>query len=194
MKELLIATQNKHKIEEYKAMLEPMGYAIRTLLDVPDMVAIAETGTTFEANALIKAETLQEKTGLDVIADDSGLMVDALDGAPGVYSARYAGEDVTYDDNNRQLLSDMESVSNRRARFIPVICPLERGKQPQYYTGTLDGTIATTYRGHHGFGYDPIFVLEDGRHLAELPMADKNAVSHRAMALRQLVADLEGRK
>ena len=193
MKQLLIATQNKHKIAEYKAMLEPLGYLVKTLLDYPDILDIEETGTTLQANALIKAKTLSDLTLLDVIADDSGLAVDALDGAPGVYSARYAGKNVSYEDNNRKLLADMVGQSNRTAQFVTVICLYERTHEPRYYTGILSGTIATEHRGTNGFGYDPIFVLEDGRHLAELSMIDKNAISHRSRALVQLVNDLEDR-
>lgn len=192
MKTILIATKNNHKVTEYKAMLEPIGYQVQSLYDFPDIPEIAETGTTLEANALIKAETLSRITNLDVIADDSGLFVDALDGAPGVYSARYAGEQATMTDNNQKLLDDLRDVSNRSAYFATVICCYNIGAEPTYVEGRLPGFIAHEYKGQNGFGYDPIFQLEDGRHLAELELADKNAISHRAVALYQLVAMLEG--
>lgn len=190
MKDIVIATQNKHKIEEYKNMLEPLGYTIFTLYDFDEIDDIVEDGDTFEANAYIKAKTLQDILHKDVIADDSGLMVDALDGAPGVYSARYAGEDVTYEDNNQLLLHNMKEETHRKATFITVICLLEMNRKPRYFTGTLEGSIATKYKGTNGFGYDPIFCLPDGRHLAELSMTEKNQCSHRARALQQLMMEL----
>lgn len=187
MKEIVIATQNKHKTDEYKHLLEPLGYTVYTLHDFPDIGEIIEDGDTFQANAYIKAKTLQDVLHKDVLADDSGLMVDALDGAPGVYSARYAGTDVTYEDNNHLLMKNMRGIPNRQAAFITVICLLEQGRKPQYFTGVLRGTIATESRGHNGFGYDPIFCISDGRHLAELTMDEKNAISHRALAAQQLI-------
>ncbi|QMS85675.1 RdgB/HAM1 family non-canonical purine NTP pyrophosphatase [Candidatus Xianfuyuplasma coldseepsis] len=190
MKEIVIATQNKHKTDEYKHMLEPLGYTVYTLDEFPDIGEIIEDGETFEANAYIKAKTLQDVLHKDIIADDSGLMVEALDGAPGVYSARYAGEDVTYEDNNRLLMNNMSGIRNRQAAFITVICLLEQGCEPRYFTGILHGNIATESRGDNGFGYDPIFCISDGRHLAELTMEEKNAISHRALATQQLIMHL----
>lgn len=187
MKQLAIATQNKHKIIELKRMLEPLGYVVLTLYDFPELGSIIEDGETYQENALIKAKTLSDHAGVDAIADDSGLDVFALDGAPGVHSARYAGDDVTYDDNNRLLLSNMQGVADRRARFVTTICLYRRGEQPRYFTGHLHGEIATEYKGTNGFGFDPIFRLPDGRHLAELAMDEKNAISHRAIALGKLI-------
>lgn len=187
MKELLIASKNKHKIIEFRAMLEPLGYRIFTLFDYPDMKEIEETGTTFEANALIKAETLAKRTGKAVVADDSGLVVMALDGAPGVYSARYAGGNATDQDNNQKLLVEMADQANKNAYFITVICLYEEGQKPLFFEGRLHGEIASHYRGEHGFGYDPIFQLDDGRHLAELSLDEKNKISHRARALASFV-------
>lgn len=191
MKELLIATKNKHKIIEYKAMLEPLGYSILTLFDYPEIGEIEETGTTFEANALIKAETLAKRIGKPVVADDSGLAVLALDGAPGVYSARYAGESVTYHDNNEKLLRELATKKQRNAYFITVICLYQEGQEPRFFEGRLHGQIATDYKGEHGFGYDPIFQLDDGRHLAELPLDEKNSISHRSRALTAFVRYIE---
>lgn len=191
MKELLLATKNKHKIIEYKAMLEPLGYHIITLLDYPDIEDIEETGTTFEANALIKAETLATITGKQVVADDSGLSVLALNGEPGVYSARYAGETASYQDNNAKLLNEMKQIDDKRAYFITVICFYRHNREPVFFEGRLHGDIATDYKGNHGFGYDPIFVLDDGRHLAELSLDEKNAISHRSRALESLVTYIQ---
>lgn len=187
MKELLIATKNKHKIIEFKAMLEPLGVRILTLYDYPDIGDIEETGITFEANALLKAQTLAESTGNTVVADDSGLVVKALDGAPGVYSARYAGENMTPHDNNEKLLKEMANQANREAYFITVMCLYQAGLEPVFFEGRLPGYIGTEYRGENGFGYDPIFQLEDGRHLAELALNEKNSISHRAKALATFV-------
>jgi XTP/dITP diphosphohydrolase len=187
MKELLIATKNKHKIIEYKAMLEPLGFHILTLFDYPDMGDILETGTTFEANALLKAKTLAKRTHKAVVADDSGLVVTALDGAPGVYSARYARAGATDQDNNEKLIQEMHDKPNKNAYFITIICLYQTGEEPRFFEGRLHGSIATEYKGNHGFGYDPIFALDDGRHLAELSLDEKNRISHRSRALASFV-------
>lgn len=191
MKEIVIATNNPHKVIEFKRMLEPLGYTILTLRDYPQIEEIIEDGTTFKENALKKAKELSDILELDVIADDSGLMVEALDGAPGVYSARYAGEHVSYDDNNQLLLQNMTGKHNRTARFITTMCLYQRGQEPQFFVGTLDGSIAQEYKGDNGFGYDPIFVLSDGRHLAELTLQEKNQISHRAKSLNKLIEYLK---
>lgn len=190
MKTLLIATKNPHKLHEYTAMLEPLGYAIESLFDHPDIDDIVEDGDTFEANAWIKAATLARKTNTAVLADDSGLSVAALDGAPGVHSARYAGAGATDAANNDRLLQAMDGIVERQACFLTVICLVAPGESARYFHGRLDGHIATRFQGDGGFGYDPLFVLADGRHLAELSMAEKNAISHRANALRELLAYL----
>jgi XTP/dITP diphosphohydrolase len=187
MTDILIATKNQHKLSEFTAMLGPLGYRLRSLFDHPDIGPIVEDGDTFEANALRKARALAVATNTAVLADDSGLVVEALDGAPGVISARYAGDDASDQDNNERLVREMDHQLDRRAHFVTVICLVVPGEEPRYFHGRLDGVIATTYRGDHGFGYDPLFVLPDGRHLAELGMEEKNAISHRARALRSLL-------
>lgn len=191
MKEIVIATQNQHKIIELKKMLEPLGYTVLTLLDYPEIEDIEEDGTTFRENAYKKAVTLSNILDKDVVADDSGLVVDALQGAPGVYSARYAGEHVSYDDNNQLLMSNMKNKPNRNARFVTTICYYKRGQKALYFEGSLDGEIGTEYKGTNGFGYDPIFVVDDGRHLAELSLEEKNLVSHRAKAVQKLITYLK---
>jgi XTP/dITP diphosphohydrolase len=191
LKKIVIATNNVHKVVEFKKMLEPLGYSVYTLRDFPTLPDIVEDGTTFEANALKKAQVLSEYLKQDVIADDSGLMVEALNGAPGVYSARYAGEGVTYADNNLFLLRNMEGITHRDAQFITTMCFYQQGKEPHFFVGTLNGTIATMLKGDNGFGYDPLFVLPDGRHLAELELEEKNRISHRGKSLNKLIAYLK---
>ena len=194
MKEIVIATKNKHKIIEMKAMLETLGYNVYTLYDFSEFPDIIEDKDTFRGNAQKKAEELSDYLQKDVIADDSGIEVFALNGAPGVYSARYAGEQVTYEDNNKLLLENMQGIKDRRARFVTCICLFRRNKNPEFFEGYLDGSIATTYKGEHGFGYDPIFVVDgDTRHLAEYRLEEKNKISHRAKALKNLISYLNER-
>jgi len=194
MKEIVIATQNKHKIIELKDMLEPLGYKVYTLYDFPLVPEIIEDGHTFAENALKKAKTLSDIVQKDVIADDSGLEVYSLHNQPGIYSARYAGEHVTYEDNNRLLLENMKGILNRDARFVTTICLYQRRHEPLYFDGYLEGSIAVEYKGNNGFGYDPIFVVEDGRHLAELSLEEKNSISHRAKATVKLIRYLKNTK
>jgi XTP/dITP diphosphohydrolase len=191
MKTILVATTNQHKLKEYSEMLEPLGYTIKSLADFPDIKDITETEDTFRGNALIKAKTLSDWTKLEVVADDSGLCVLALDGRPGVKSARYASDNATYAENNSKLLQEMNKVVQRKAYFITVICLYIPNQKPQFFEGRLDGSIATKAKGNHGFGYDPLFVLPDGRHLAELPIDEKNKISHRAQALSKLMNYLQ---
>lgn len=188
MKDILVATKNPHKVTEMENMLTPLGFNVKTLYDYPEIGPIAETGTTFKENALIKAETLAQHTGTMVVADDSGLIVDALDGAPGVYSARYASEKATYDQNNRLLLKNMRLKKNREAKFVTVMCLFIPNEEPVFFESYLLGEIAKEYKGLNGFGYDPIFIVRGkNRHLAEFSLQEKNEISHRAKALRKLV-------
>ena len=184
----VLATANPDKAREMRAVLEPLGVELLTRPgDVPD---VEETEDTLEGNALMKARALCEATGLAAIADDTGLFVDALGGRPGVYSARYAGENATYDDNVTKLLEEMSLVAppDRSARFRTVIAIVEPGGEERCVEGVLEGTIATSRRGERGFGYDPVFVPEGGgRTLAEFSPEEKNLTSHRSRALRSLV-------
>lgn len=188
MKEIVIATGNPHKVIEMKKMLEPLGYKVLTLNDLDDFPEIIEDKDTFRGNAKKKAETLSKYLKKDVIADDSGLEVFALNNEPGVFSARYAGEDVTYDDNNKLLLKNMEDIVDRRARFVTTVCLYYVDKEELYFEDYLYGKIAREYKGDNGFGYDPIFIPEgDTKHLAEYTLEEKNRISHRGKCVQKLI-------
>ena len=192
MKEIVIATANEHKVVEMKRMLVPLGYNVLTLRDFKDFPDIVEDKDTFRGNAHKKASTLSKYLNKDVIADDSGLEVFALNNDPGVYSARYAGEDVTYDDNNKLLLENMKDIEDRRARFVTTICFYRRSEEPVYFEDYLYGEIARGYKGDNGFGYDPIFIPEgDQRHLAEYTLEEKNVISHRGKCVQKLISYLK---
>lgn len=186
MEELVIATHNKHKLEEIQKVL---GNKIKiiSLRDLGCNEDIAETGTTLKENAYQKAKYVWDKYGKNCFADDTGLIVEALDGAPGVYSARYAGEHCSFDDNIDLLLENMEGKTNRNARFETVICLIRDGKE-QYFEGRCDGCILTERYGRGGFGYDPIFMPNGyGESFAELSMEEKNKISHRGKATDKLI-------
>lgn len=181
---IAIATRNAHKLEEIRAIFDFQGLEICSALDFPNIPDTVEDRDTFEGNAIKKAQELCNATGLTAIADDSGLEVDALDGAPGVYSARYAGEPCSYDDNNAKLLRELEGKENRCARFRTVIALARPGEEPLTVEGSCEGTIIETPRGEHGFGYDPLFVPNGYKEtFAELSSEIKNKISHRANAL-----------
>lgn len=183
---LLIATRNPHKLEEIQQIFDLPGLDIVSALDYPQIPEVVEDGLTLEANAVKKAVTLAVATGLWALADDSGLEVEALDGAPGVYSARYAGEPPDYAANNQKLLAELDGVTDRAAQFRCVIALSEPSGRAQYVEGVCKGTIAGGLRGSNGFGYDPLFV-PDGytETFAELPSDEKNRISHRGRALAQ---------
>lgn len=188
MKEIVIATKNQHKIVEMKHALEGIGYKVYSLFDFEEFPDIVEDKDTFHGNALKKAKELSDYLQKDVIADDSGLEVFALNNEPGVYSARYAGENVSYDDNNKLLLKNLEGICDRRARFVTVMCVYNRGQEPIFIEGYLEGDIAKVYKGTNGFGYDPIFIPRgDTRHLAEYTLEEKNQISHRGQCLKKLI-------
>lgn len=194
MKEILIATSNDHKVEEFKEMLEPLGYQVKSLKDLPEKIKIEETGKTFEENSMIKAMTLHQALGCAVMADDSGLMVDALDGAPGVYSARFMGEDTSYDIKNQYII-DAVKGKERGAQFVCVISYVEKDGTATSYKGVVRGEINDCILGDKGFGYDPIFYYPPYQTtLANVNEEMKNAVSHRGIALRQCVEYLKGRE
>lgn len=188
---LLIATKNKGKIKEIQEKFSSLqGISLLSIEDAEEefgyLPDIIEDGTTFVENALKKARELSRLTGLPSMADDSGLVVDALDGEPGVYSARYAGEDATDSDRNALLLEKMKDVpfGKRQARFVCVIAIVLPTKGEYLTEGTCEGEIALEPKGTHGFGYDPIFYLpEYSKTMAELPLEIKNTLSHRARAL-----------
>jgi XTP/dITP diphosphohydrolase len=184
--DFVLATANAHKAEEMRAVLEPLGIRLRARPD--DVAEVDETETTLEGNALLKAYALVRATGFAAIADDTGLFVDALDGAPGVYSARYAGERASYDENVEKLLTELLGVATpaRGARFRTVIAVAYPNGESFCVEGVLEGSIAEQRRGTGGFGYDPVFIPNEPpeRTLAELSPAQKNDVSHRGRALR----------
>ncbi|CAI4031891.1 dITP/XTP pyrophosphatase [Nitrospira tepida] len=186
--ELIVATRNKDKCKELQALLQDLGVRIRTIGDFPGAPDVVEDGTTCEANAIKKAQSAARFTGLPAIADDTGLEVAALDGRPGVYAARYAGESATYEDNWRKLLRELNGVpvSRRQARFVTAAAIAYPDGRVQMALGTLDGVITEQPRGTGGFGYDPVFLVpEKEKTLAEMTPEEKNQVSHRARAFQR---------
>lgn len=197
IRELVLATRNRDKGAELAALLGDLGVTIRTLAEFPDAPEIVEDGETCRANAIKKAKTIARHTGLPAVADDTGLMVDALGGRPGIYAARYAGENATYEDNWRKLLRELTGVpqARRRARFVTAAAMAWPGMESvDVVEGTLEGVITEEPAGNQGFGYDPVFfVPELGKTLAQLTPEEKNCVSHRAKAFTK-VKELLGRK
>jgi len=190
MKELIFATNNKHKLSEVRPMLEGK-VLIHSLSEIGLDGDIPETADTLEGNALQKAQWVYERTGRDCFADDTGLEVDALGGAPGVYSARYAGEGCSFDDNMNKLLAAMQGMENRQARFRTVVCLLQNG-QPHYFEGRAEGHILTEKHGTEGFGYDPIFQPNESNvPFAQMDMQAKNKISHRGRAMAKLIEYLK---
>jgi XTP/dITP diphosphohydrolase len=189
LQDLVLATRNRHKGAELAALLEGLPVRIRTLADFPQAPDVVEDGATCEANAVKKAVEIARATGLPAVADDTGLEVDALGGRPGVYAARYAGEQASYADNCRKLLAELGGVprERRRARFLTVAALAWPDGAVQVTQGALDGVIAERPTGSHGFGYDPVFFVPAlGRTLAELTAEEKNRISHRAEAFRKM--------
>lgn len=190
MKTIVIATKNPGKAREFAAMLAPQGIQVKTLADFPP-ISINETGTTFEENARIKAQAAAKALNLPVLADDSGLVVDALNGAPGVYSARYAGD---HDDaaNNAKLLRELgdRPTAERTAHFHTTIVGEKPNGKEIIAVGEVSGHILSAPLGANGFGYDPLFFVDAlGRSMAQLSVAEKNAISHRGRALAHLMTN-----
>jgi len=183
--EILVATHNLHKKEEIQQILGN-DFTIKSLTDYDIHDEIIEDGDSFNANALIKAKYCFEKTGIPSLGDDSGLVVESLDGRPGIFSARYAG-DHDFAKNIEKVLGEMENVENRKAYFITVLCYYD-ANGAQYFDGRVHGNLLTENKGHQGFGYDPIF--EPAGYeitFAEMSMEEKNSISHRARAVEKLV-------
>ena len=190
MKKLVFATNNAHKLSEVRAILEP-AFSIISLADLNCAEDIPETADTLEGNALLKVQYIYDKFGLDCFADDTGLEVDALNGAPGVYSARFAGENHDSKKNMEKVLSLLGNNTNRKACFRTVIA-LIQGGETNYFEGKIEGHILHQPRGNSGFGYDPIFVAENQSvSFAELSAEEKNLISHRALAVQKLVEYLQ---
>ncbi|MDR1744877.1 MAG: RdgB/HAM1 family non-canonical purine NTP pyrophosphatase [Planctomycetota bacterium] len=196
LERLVLASHNKKKAGELRAILEPLGVHLLGLSDFPGAPEPVEDGDSFEANALIKACSALAHTGEAAVADDSGLMVDALDGAPGVYSARFAGEDADDAANNALLLEKLSGVppEKRGAKFVSVVALALPGGESALFRGETHGTILDSPRGAGGFGYDPLFLsLDLGVSFAEADPEAKNRISHRARALAGLLEWLERR-
>ena len=190
MKSIVFATANEHKLREIKALLGD-SYQIISLADLGHTDDIPETGDTFHANALIKAEFVKQHYAHDCFSEDSGLEIDALDGEPGVYTARYAGPGRNADDNMDLVLKNLAGANNRAARFRTVIALILNG-DTHYFEGTVEGTIAESKSGENGFGYDPIFIPEGyDRTFATFTDKEKNAISHRGQAVAKLVKFLK---
>ena len=192
--ELIVATRNKGKLREFGRILEPLGIHVRSQEEVCPGLEVEETGTTFAQNARLKAQAIYDATGLATVADDSGLCVDALGGGPGVYSARYAGENATDQERVEKLLGELKEVPDpqRTARFVSAICCILPGGERVECEGVCEGTIGWEPLGEDGFGYDPIF-LRDGKTYSQMTGAEKDAVSHRGAALRELYHQLKRR-
>ncbi|MBK5283036.1 MAG: XTP/dITP diphosphatase [Nitrospiraceae bacterium] len=189
IREVVLATRNHNKVIELVALLGDLGITIRTLDEFPEAPDVVEDGTTCEANAVKKARAIAEFTGLPAVADDTGLEVDALGGRPGVYAARYAGEEATYEDSCRKLLRELTGVppERRTARFLTVAAIALPFDEIRVAQGILEGVIAEEARGTLGFGYDPVFLIPElGKTLAQLSAEQKNQISHRAKAFAKI--------
>ena len=190
---VVIATHNRDKMKEIQGSIGDLGWEVISLYDFPEIGEIEENGKTLEENALIKAREVFEKTGLPTISDDTGLEVAALDGAPGVYTARYAGEDCSYSDNVNKMLKEMSKVPmpNRGALFKTVMVFKDKN-QELIVDGVVKGKISRELRGDDGFGYDPIFyVTEYDKTFAEMTMSEKNKISHRGNAINHLINSIK---
>jgi len=184
--QLIFATHNKNKVKEVKSLI-PNTINVLSLDDINLLNEIEETSTTIEGNALLKAQTIYNQTGINCFADDSGLLVDALNGAPGVYSARYAGEQKNDENNMQKLLLDLTNKDSRKAHFKTVMALIIDGKE-YLFEGIINGKIISEKMGTNGFGYDPIFVPNGYTEtFAQLNSETKNAISHRGIALKKLI-------
>ena len=184
--QIIFATKNEGKVKEVKMMLKDLGADVFTMTEAGIDIDIEEDGETFEENALIKAKAVMEKSGCLVLADDSGLEIDYLNGDPGIRSARYMGHDTSYDIKNERILKLLEGVpeEERTARFVCAIAAAFPDGRTVTVRGTMEGIIGYEQKGENGFGYDPIFyVPEIGKYSAELPLKEKNKISHRGKAL-----------
>ena len=188
-KKIVIATKNPGKARDFAVLFEPKGYEVVTLLDYPEIEDVEETGYTFETNARKKAETIAELLGMTVLADDSGICIDALDGQPGVFSARFAGGMKSDAANNAKVLAMLGSQENpsRKAHFHCTLVLAHPDRESLVVEGDIEGEIAEFPIGDYGFGYDPLFYLPHlGKTMAELSDVEKNQISHRAIALKNL--------
>lgn len=195
MKQIMIATGNMHKVAEFKRMLAPLDYEVKSLADLQETITIEENGTSFQENALIKARAIHDCLGIAVVSDDSGLVVNAMNGAPGIYSARFMGEDTSYTVKNQAIIDAVNQHTDRGAKFVCAIAYIEENGNEHVFTGVVEGEIAKESIGEKGFGYDPIFFYPPYQTtLANVSEDMKNKVSHRGRALAQLVTYMEEHK
>lgn len=194
MKRIVVATQNKGKVKEIKEMLGDLPVEVKTMGEVGIDIDVDETGTTFEENAVLKAEAISKLVDALVIADDSGLEIDYLNKEPGVYSARYLGKDTPYEEKNQIIINRLAGVpkEQRIARFVCAMVLCEKGKTVFVTRGTVEGYIGEYAEGSNGFGYDPIFFVDElGTSMANIPMEEKNKMSHRAKALYRVIEEIK---
>ena len=191
---LIIASNNPGKVREYKEIFEPSGFQVLSQGEARIRLEVEETGTTFEENSRLKARAVYDLSRCCVIADDSGLEVEALGGEPGLYSARYKGLETEHE-RRLAVLKGLEGSENRKARFVTCICFIDETGEEHLFTGIWNGEIAREEEGTNGFGYDPIFISEDGhgKTTASLPLSFKETYSHRAKAVRELISWLQSR-
>lgn len=188
--QLIFATHNKNKLNEVKSLI-PQHINLLSLDDVNITDDIKETASTLEGNASLKSQAIYKTTGINCFSDDSGLLADALNGAPGVHSARYAGEQKKDEDNIQKILSELNGKENRKAHFKTVMSLIIGGKE-YLFEGKINGTIINEKRGNNGFGYDPIFVPEGyNKTFAEMTKEEKSSISHRSIALKKLIEFLK---
>lgn len=194
VRRLLLATNNPGKVREFRRLLHDASVEVVTPADLGLSLDVAEDGASYAANAALKARAFAEAGGCLALADDSGIEVDALDGRPGMYSARYGGPGLDDADRTNLLLRELEGVPDGRrgARYRAVVAVAAPGGEVHTFEGVFEGAIGRAWRGQRGFGYDPVFVVEDGRTAAELSDDEKDAVSHRGKAVRAAAAYLRG--
>lgn len=193
---VILASNNKNKIKEIKSKLSPFGIEIVSQSESGYNIDVEETGTTFEENAILKARAIYERAKIPVISDDSGLEVDFLDGKPGVYSARFCGPDATDKDKYNkilELMKDVKDESKRTARFVCVICYIDKDGKEHIFKGSCEGKIAFTPQGDNDFGYDPIFLVGD-KTFAQMSQEEKNKISHRGIAVNKMQEYLKNMK
>ena len=194
-KVIVVASGNQGKIKEFKEMLEPEGYTVKSLSDFPDMPEVEETGTTFHDNAIIKAQAVTDRYGITAISDDSGLEIDALDKKPGVMSARWLGHDTSYDVKNQKVLDLLKDKKDRACRYVCAIAITRVNEEPVVFEDTVECEVALEAKGSNGFGYDPIiYYAPSGKTMAEMSKEEKNSISHRGKAVRKLEAWLNAQK
>ena len=194
-KVIVVASGNQGKIKEFKEMLEPEGYTVKSLSDFPDMPEVEETGTTFHDNAIIKAQAVTDRYGITAISDDSGLEIDALDKKPGVMSARWLGHDTSYDVKNQKVLDLLKDKKDRTCRYVCAIAITRVNEEPVVFEDTVECEVALEAKGSNGFGYDPIiYYAPSGKTMAEMSKEEKNSISHRGKAVRTLEAWLDAQK